>query len=215
MATDDPSALPPPAGKPTFLRQCWNYFWRATWLKCPVCGTQPMFPSLGRTRGLMDWFTPLDGCTRCGYPYEREPGYFLMAIWAIGYIVAAIAGVLVFVYLQVWHTDMATWKIIALSAGTAVVVNVVFARHSKAYFLAIDHLADPYIPPSKTDGSEPDDEGGGGDGGQRRPSVPAAPGPVNAVEGASLDPAGQPGSGIEREREAGERKAAGETARVG
>ena len=159
-----------------------------------------MFPPLGRTRGLNDWFTPLDGCPRCGYPYEREPGYFLMSIWAVGYIVAAIAGVLVFVYLQVWHTDMATWAIITISAGTAVVVNVLFARHSKAYFLAIDHLADPYIPPSQTDGSEPDD---GGDGGQPLAPAPTTPGPGDAIAGGTPDPAGQPGSGIQREREAG------------
>ncbi len=178
--------------KPTFLRQCWNYFWRATWLKCPVCGTQPMFPPLGRTRSMSDWLTPLDGCPRCGYPYEREPGYFLMSIWAVGYIVAAAAGVAVFIYLQVWHTDMATWKIIVLSALAAVVVNIIFARHAKAYFLAIDHLADPYIPPSQTDGSEPDGDEGGDDGGGPPVGTP--------------DPAGQPGSGIEREREAGERR---------
>ena len=201
MATSDPSAA-----KPTFTRQCWNYFWRATWLKCPVCGTQPMFPPLGRTRSLNDWLTPLDGCPRCGYPYEREPGYFLMSIWAVGYIVAAAAGVAVFIYLQVWHTDMATWKIITLSALTAVAVNVIFARHAKAYFLAIDHLADPYIPPSQTDGSEPDDDGSDGDGGRRLTPGPLAPGPVNEVPGGSPDPAGQPGSGIERERAAGQRK---------
>ncbi len=202
MATNDPAA---PAAKPTFLRQCWNYFWRATWLKCPVCGTQPMFPPLGRTRSLNDWLTPLDGCPRCGYPYEREPGYFLMSIWAVGYIVAAAAGVLVFVYLQVWHTDMATWKIITLSAGTAVVVNMLFARHSKAYFLAIDHLADPYIPASKTDGSEPDDDDNG-DGGPGLSPAPVTTGPSEVAPVGSPDPAGQPGSGIERERAAGERK---------
>ncbi len=206
MATHD---QPAPATAPTFLRQCWNYFWRATWLKCPVCGTRPMFPPLGRTRSLNDWLTPLDGCPHCGYPYEREPGYFLMAIWAIGYIVAAVAGVVVFGYLQFWHTAMATWKIIALSAGTAVIVNVLFARHAKAYFLAIDHLADPYIPPSQTDGSEPDDDGGG-DGGRRISPAPATPGPVSEAPGGSPDPAGQPGSGIAREREAGrERQEAG------
>ena len=209
MATGDPSSA-----KPTFLRQCWNYFWRATWLKCPVCGTRPMFPPLSRTRSLNDWLTPLDGCPRCGYPYEREPGYFLMSIWAVGYIVAAAGGVAVFIYLQVWHTDMDTWKIIALSAGTAVVVNVIFARHSKAYFLAIDHLADPYIPPSKTDGSEPDDDDGNGDGGQRLSPTPAAPGPVSEAPDGSPDPAGQPGSGIEREREASRQKEK-ETVEVG
>ena len=189
MATEP---TPTSVAKPTFLRQCLNYFWRATFLKCPVCGTQPMFPPLGRTRSMQDWLTPLDGCPRCGYPYEREPGYFLMSIWAVGYIVAAAAGVAVFIYLQVWHTDMATWKIITLSALAAVVVNIIFARHAKAYFLAIDHLADPYIPPWKTDGSDPEDDGNDDGGGGPPASTP--------------DPAGQPGSGIEREREAGERK---------
>ena len=179
---------PAPAARPTFLRQCLNYFWRATFLKCPVCGTQPMFPPLSRTRSMSDWLTPLDGCPRCGYPYEREPGYFLMSIWAVGYIVAAAAGVAVFIYLQVWHTTMDTWKIIVLSAGTAIVVNIIFARHAKAYFMAIDHLA------------EPDEEDGGGDD---------AGGPPTSTP----DPAGQPGSGIEREREAGERKAEGVGAR--
>ena len=82
------------------------------------------------------------------------------------------------------------------------VVNLVFARHAKAYFLAVDHLADPYIPPSQTDGSEPDDDDGGGNVG-RRPPAPVLPtvtgGPPEA------DPAGQPGSGTEREREAAAR----------
>ena len=198
---DDPAVATPPAGKPSFPRQILNYFWRATWLKCPVCGTRPIFLALHRTRSLRDWFTPLDGCPRCGYPYEREPGYFLMAQWAIGYIVAAMFGTAIFVYLEIWHRD---WSLLATLVCVALpvpIVNIIFARHAKAYFLAIDHLADPYIPPSQTDGSEPDDDDGGNVG--RRPPAPILP----AVSGgpASPDPAGQPGSGIEREREAAER----------
>ena len=198
----EPEPAPTPAEKPSLPRQIFNYLWRATWLKCPVCGTRPVFLPLHRTRSLHDWFTPLDGCPRCGYPYEREPGYFLMAHWAIGYIVAAMFGTAIFVYLEIWHSD---WSLFATLVAVTVpvpIVNIVFARHAKAYFLAVDHLADPYIPPSQIDGSEPDDEDGGGNVG-RRPPAPVLP----TVSGgpSAPDPAGQPGSGIEREREAATR----------
>ena len=187
--------------RPSFLRHMLNYFWRATFLRCPVCGTRPMFLPVRRTRSMHDWFTPLDGCPRCGYPYEREPGYFLMSHWAVGYIVAAVLGSLSYLYLQVYHSD---WSLLATLLATMLplpVVNVLFARHAKAYFLAIDHLADPYIPPSQTDGSSPDDEDdGGGDGGQRRPPPPAPAVPPADTSPPLGDPAGQPGSGIERER---------------
>jgi uncharacterized protein (DUF983 family) len=172
------SSTSPATGKPSFLRQFCSYLWRATWLKCPVCGTRPIFLPLHRTRSLHDWFTPLDGCPQCGYPYEREPGYFLMAHWAIGYIVAAMFGTAIFVYLEIWHSD---WSLLATLAAVALpvpIVNILFARHAKAYFLAVDHLADPFIPPSQVDGSEPDD-GDGGDGGGnvgRRPPTPAGAG---------------------------------------
>ncbi len=56
-----------------------------------------MFPSVARTRNLHDWFTPLDGCPRCGYAYDREPGYFLLSIWAINYGIAALLGLVLYV----------------------------------------------------------------------------------------------------------------------
>ena len=69
-------------------------------LRCPVCGQTPLFPALRRTRRMHDWFTPLDGCPRCGYAYDREPGYFLLSIWAINYGIAALLGLVL--YLLWW-----------------------------------------------------------------------------------------------------------------
>lgn len=188
-----------PNATPSLPRQIRNYLWRATLLKCPVCGTRPMFLPLARVRSFDDWFTPLDGCPHCGYAYDREPGYFLMAHWGIGYGVAALVGIAAYVWLQMFHSDWSYTKTIVWVAIPAGVVAFLISRHAKAYFLAIDHLCDPHIPLSDED----DGEGGGGNGGgnQRRPVVPGAPDVP-----ASPDPAGEPGSGIAREREAQARK---------
>jgi hypothetical protein len=48
-----------------------------------------MFVPVARTRSLRDWFAPLDGCPRCGYAYDREDGYFLMATWGVHYFTIA------------------------------------------------------------------------------------------------------------------------------
>ncbi len=153
----------------SFTRKAMDYLWRATWWKCPVCGTKPMFPALSQTRRLSDWLTPLDGCPHCGYAYDREPGYFLWSVWALGYIVSAAVGIGMYVFLQIWHSD---WSFTATLVAVVLplpFINVIFARHAKSYFLAVDHLADPYVRP------DPDDDNGDGGGGPplRPPASPA------------------------------------------
>ena len=180
---------------PSLPRQIVNYLWRATFLKCPVCGTRPMFLPLVRVRSLDDWFTPLDGCPRCGYAYDREPGYFLIAHWGIVYGVAALVGIGIYVWLQIFHSSWSYLKTLVVAMSPLPVVAFLIARHAKAYFLAVDHLCDPHI-------SSLEDEDGDGDGGSR--TLPVAPSTPNAP--ASPDPAGQPGSGIGWEREAEARK---------
>ena len=150
-------------------------------------------------RSLHAWFTPLDGCPRCGYAYDREPGYFLLAQWGLGYGVSSVVGIVIYAYLQVFHSD---WSFAATLLAVALplpFIGFLFARHAKAYFLAIDHLADPYIPPDREEGDN------GGDGGSGRPVLPVAP---RDDPGEIWDPAGQPGSGIAREQEAGARREA-------
>ncbi len=194
-----------PAPTPSLPRQIFNYLWRATFLKCPVCGTRPIFIPLARVRSLDDWFTPLDGCPVCGYPYDREPGYFLFAHWAIVYGVASLVGIGVYVWLQMFHSDWSMKKTLVVVGIPMPFVAFFISRHAKAYFLAVDHLCDPYIKPS-----DEEEEGGGGDGGSKtRPVAPSSPDAP-----ASPDPAGQPGSGIEWEREAAARKEAEQPAGV-
>ena len=141
------------------------YLARATRWHCPVCGRTPIFPRVATIRRVVDWFMPLDGCPRCGYAFEREPGYFLMAMWALNSGFASLLGLIVYFALEMAF-DLSPLAQVGLAAMAIAGFNVLFARHAKAYFIAVDHLLDPH------------DRGGGDDrGNQRLRPRPQAPGP--------------------------------------
>lgn len=119
------------------------YLSRAMLLRCPVCGKSRIFLPLLQTKTLHDWFTPLDGCPRCGYPYEREPGYFLASTWLINYGTGSVLGIVIYLILEAfYHLDIVLLLLAVLSP--IVLFNLLFARHSKALFIAVDHLCDPH-----------------------------------------------------------------------
>jgi uncharacterized protein (DUF983 family) len=120
-----------------------TYFARATRLCCPACGVTPIFPPVRTIRRLWDWFHPFDGCPRCGYAFEREPGYFLMAVWAINCGTASLLGLVIYLFLEMRFTLPMHVLLPAVFVPVAL-CNVLFARHSKAYFIALDHLLDPH-----------------------------------------------------------------------
>src|SRR6266581_4465891 len=100
---------PGPAERPRAGR----FIGRALRLRCPECGEYPIFKPVRRVRSLYDWFYPLDGCPRCGYAYERESGYFLLAIWAVNYGVVAAVGLAVGLVLQT-YTRLSLWAIVGI-----------------------------------------------------------------------------------------------------
>lgn len=156
------------------FRRAWIYLGRACLLKCPECGTRPVFLPLLRIRRLSDYFTPLDGCPRCGYPYEREMGYFLLAIWAINYGFGSLLGIGIYCYLEFFHRLPLSSLLIGVITPV-VLFNFLFARHSKALFLAFDHYFDPH-----TDGGSGGGGGGGGGGKNNPPARPVPAAPVDA-----------------------------------
>jgi hypothetical protein len=122
--------------------------------------------SIFRVRHLRDYFTPLDGCPRCGYAYERELGYFLLSIWAINYGGGSILGIMIYCYLEYfYHLSLPLLLVCVISP--VVLFNFFFARHSKAFFIALDHYFDPHVKNGE----------GGGDGGSntKEPPAPATP----------------------------------------
>lgn len=125
-------------------RSPWPMVRRAMRLRCPECGISPIFTPARKVRSLWDWFTPLDGCPRCGYAYEREDGYFLLAIWGVNYGVVAGLGLTICLVLDYFfHLSVATmiWCVIVPLMG----VSFLISRHAKALYLAVDHYFDPHV----------------------------------------------------------------------
>lgn len=137
---------------------------RAMALRCPACGKRPLFEPWHRVRSLRDWFSPLDGCPPCGYPYEREAGYYLMAIWAVNYGVGSILGLIIYLFLE-WQCHLSITALLAAVLIPVCIFNILFARHAKAIFLAVDLFCDPH------------EKGGGDDRGNvpRQPPTPVEP----------------------------------------
>ena len=123
----------------------------------------------------MDWFTPLDGCPRCGYAFEREPGYFLFALWVVNFFSVVFVALSTYVAIEVWF-DLSLPLTLALTMGPAPFLSFAVARHAKALFIAVDHFIDPFAP---------EDGGDDRDGGPPlRPEPPEDAGaPAVAPEG--------------------------------
>ena len=154
------------------IRRAFAYFFRACRLKCVECGTKPIFTPLLKIRSVSDYFAPLDGCPRCGYAYERETGYFLLAIWAINYGIGSLIGISFYWYLELnYRLDL---RVLILSVVLPIIAfNILFARHAKAFFLALDHYFDPH-------GNDDGSDGGGGSGKQNPPPAPVPTVPQTA-----------------------------------
>jgi uncharacterized protein (DUF983 family) len=99
-------------------------------LKCPVCREEPLFQS---------FFNMAAKCARCGYVYEREAGYFIVAIY-INMIVTLVTIVVGF--------NLANWLIEPLLSSQfifwglfAVVFPLLFFRTSKGVWVNFDYFA--------------------------------------------------------------------------
>jgi uncharacterized protein (DUF983 family) len=123
----------------------WPFFKRSLRLRCPECGVSPIFPAIRRVRSLWDWFTPLDGCPRCGYAYLREEGYFLLATWVINYgIIAGLAVIVSFTLDELLNLTIRQQVLFVFAPMP--VLSLLFARHAKSMWLAMDHYFDPHRP---------------------------------------------------------------------
>lgn len=130
--------VPPP--------RAWTFIGRALRLRCPECGVSPVFIPWRKVRSIDDWFRTLDGCPRCGYAYEREQGYWLLAIWGVNYGLVGGIGLIVGLTMQeIWAPPI--WKIMAVLFVPLPLLSFLFARHAKALYLAMDHYFDPHQKP--------------------------------------------------------------------
>jgi uncharacterized protein (DUF983 family) len=125
------------------IRRLLVYLGRGLRLRCPECGVSPVFVPAAKTRSVRDWVTPLDGCPRCGYAYEREAGYFLIATWGIHYFTVTGLGLAAGLVIDTL-VPMPLWALVVVTAVPTVAFGFVFSRYAKSLYLAIDHYFDPH-----------------------------------------------------------------------
>ena len=92
---------------------------------------------------MFDWFTPLDGCPRCGYAYQREEGYFLLATWGVNYGVVAGSALIISMTFE-WLHPLTMWQYVMYVFTPMPLLSFALVRHAKAMWLAIDHFFDPH-----------------------------------------------------------------------
>ncbi len=128
------------------LRKAISFFVRAARLRCPVCGESRLYLPVANVRSLSDWMTPLAGCARCRYDYERESGYFLLATWAFGYGATCVLGMALWLTASMWfHLTLTQTLLVVLMPLP--LFSLLFVRHAKAFWLAFDHFWDPHVKP--------------------------------------------------------------------
>jgi hypothetical protein len=132
----------------SLAKKAWLYLQRSARLRCPLCGISPLFLPVHRVEGLEDWFTILPGCPRCCYAYEREPGYFMLAIGLVNFGVIIIFGI-GFLFLLDAYFKFSTAQLIFFTLVPTWLISILSVRHTKAFFLALDHFLDPHVDETK------------------------------------------------------------------
>ena len=112
-----------------------NALTTAVKLRCPRCGEGALFHGP---------FTMNKDCAHCHLVFEREPGYFVGAIY-INYAVTAGVAIAGFLLLDACTTlsvsaQMVLWGIFGIG------FPLFFFRYSKSLWLAFDHFVNPEDP---------------------------------------------------------------------
>lgn len=113
----------------------WRLVFRALRLRCPRCGKSPLF------RG--PW-SMLEKCDQCELPYQREPGFFLGAIYVSYGLTALIAtaGYMVMAFVIGISPKTSLWVTLAF----VVLFPLWFFRYARALWLGFDQFVDPLDP---------------------------------------------------------------------
>jgi hypothetical protein len=105
-------------------------------LRCLHCGETPLLrPG--------SWFQLREGCPRCNYLYEREPGYFTGASWVLTYTAGALAGIAAGAVLLWRLPELSSTTVSFAAAAAAALTAFGFMPFGKALWLYLDHFLHP------------------------------------------------------------------------
>ena len=110
---------------------------RGIQLRCPRCGHGPLFQR---------YFSMSEQCSICALRFEREPGYFVGAIY-VNYaatVLIAIPG-----YLVLYRAGLSLSLQLVLWGPFCILFPLWFLRYSKSLWLAMDYFFDPGETPQR------------------------------------------------------------------
>ena len=117
--------IPHDGEDPRYSRLVTRYFRRALRLRCPVCGEGRMFARMAMQQT----------CPACGFPFEREPGYWTNAV-TLNFM--TMGGLAVLLVAPLAYSGLPVLLVIALGMLLAALFPLLAFRHIKALWLAID-----------------------------------------------------------------------------
>jgi uncharacterized protein (DUF983 family) len=97
-------------------------------LRCPRCGRTGLFRR---------WFAMHERCAACGLRYEREPGYFVGAIY-VNYALT-VALVLCTVLGLDMTVGLSVTQQLGIGIPVAVLAPLLFFPHSRSLWLSLDY----------------------------------------------------------------------------
>lgn len=101
-------------------------------LRCPNCGLGPLYASLTRMHS---------SCDYCDLVFEREQGYFIGAIYIN--IISTESTLFMTLLIYGLVTGTIDQRILTIVFVLAVIMPLVFFRHSRSLWLSIDHILNP------------------------------------------------------------------------
>lgn len=101
-------------------------------LKCPNCGLGPLYRSL---------FHMHTSCAYCDLIFEREQGYFIGAVY-INVIATETTLVLTLLIYGLISGNL-DQRILNVLFVLAIVMPLIFFRHSRSLWLSFDHILNP------------------------------------------------------------------------
>lgn len=101
-------------------------------MRCPYCLKGPVYQKL---------FKMYPTCSECGITYEREEGYFMMAVF-VGYVMgfAIVIPVLGLLYLTVQPT---MWGYIIGGITVLILAIPLIFHYARVIWMHVDQLMDP------------------------------------------------------------------------
>ena len=106
-------------------------FSRGLSLRCPMCAEGRMF------RG---WVSMHQRCERCGFEFERGPGYFLGSTY-INYGITTLTTTATYIWLRFVVGVPRVWLVSGL-ASFCVIFPLVFFRYARSMWLSFDTWLD-------------------------------------------------------------------------